>query len=64
MPAQRPPQLALALWVSPARPVPGGLPLTLRISSLADGDMRTRSHQAGQRVFMYCFPWLESSLYG
>lgn len=39
-------------------------PLTLRISSLADGDMRTRSHQAGHRVFMYCLPWLQSSLYG
>ena len=40
------------------------LALTFRISSLADGDMRTRSHHAGHRVFMYCLPWPESSLYG
>lgn len=35
-----------------------------RMSSLAVWDMRILSHQAGHLVFMYCFPWLESSLYG
>ena len=38
--------------------------LTFRMSSLAEWDIRILSHQAGHLVFMYCFPWLESSLYG
>lgn len=36
--------------------------LTFRMSSLAEWDIRILSHQAGHLVFMYCLPWLESSL--
>lgn len=39
-----------------------GSVLTFRMSSLAEWDIRILSHQAGHLVFMYCFPWLESSL--
>ena len=30
--------------------------LTFKKRSLAEADMRIRSHQAGHLVFMYCFP--------
>lgn len=35
---------------------------TLRMNFCAECDMRIRSHQAGQRVFMYCVGLVYSSL--
>lgn len=37
---------------------------TFKTRSLAELERRILSHQAGHLVFMYCFPWLLSSLYG
>jgi len=59
------PYLPLLKTNTPQRRWEGCRPvLTFRMSSLAEWDIRILSHHAGHLVFMYCFPWLESSLYG